>query len=94
MRQSKKEKTQTSEHLFLRLKGMLINMIIQFSKGDIIQMKKAHPCGSAMFRVLRTGSDIRIRCEGCGRDLTIPRIKLEKKRQKNSDKHKNGGLRE
>ena len=78
MRQSKKEKTQTSEHLFLRLKGMLINMIIQFSKGDIIQMKKAHPCGSAMFRVLRTGSDIRIRCEGCGRDLTIPRIKLEK----------------
>lgn len=41
MRPSKKEKTQTSEHLFLRLKGMLINMIIQFSKGDIIQMKKA-----------------------------------------------------
>ena len=69
MTPSKKEQVQPSEHLFLRLKGMLIN---------IIQMKKAHPCGSAMFRVLRTGSDIRIRCEGCGRDLTIPRIKLEK----------------
>ena len=46
--------------------------------GDVLTMKKAHPCGSAMFRVLRTGSDIRIKCEGCGRDITVPRVKLEK----------------
>ncbi len=53
-------------------------MIMQFTEGDIIQMKKMHPCGNAMFRVLRAGSDIRIRCERCGRDITVPRIKLEK----------------
>ncbi|MBE6642431.1 MAG: DUF951 domain-containing protein [Clostridia bacterium] len=41
-------------------------------------MKKKHPCGSVAFEVLRTGSDIRIRCLGCGHDLTVPRIKLEK----------------
>ncbi|MEE0834813.1 MAG: DUF951 domain-containing protein [Clostridia bacterium] len=53
-------------------------MILRFTEGDVIQLKKAHPCGSAMFRVLRTGSDIRIKCEGCGRDITVPRVKLEK----------------
>jgi hypothetical protein len=41
-------------------------------------MKKKHPCGSFLFRVARTGSDIRIICEGCGRDVTLPREKLEK----------------
>lgn len=48
--------------------------------GDILDMKKSHPCSpkSTRFRVLRIGSDIRIVCEFCGRDLTIPRVKLEK----------------
>ena len=52
--------------------------IIKFSVGDILEMKKTHPCGSDKFRVMRTGSDIRICCIGCGRDMTLPRIKLEK----------------
>jgi hypothetical protein len=48
--------------------------------GDIIEMKKPHPCAasSIKFRVMRVGSDIRIICENCGRDLTLPRVKLEK----------------
>ena len=48
--------------------------------GDIIEMKKPHPCAasSVKFRVMRVGSDIRIICENCGRDLTLPRVKLEK----------------
>lgn len=48
--------------------------------GDILEMKKNHPCSpkSTRFRVLRVGSDIRMVCVSCGRDLTIPRIKLEK----------------
>lgn len=41
-------------------------------------MKKQHPCGADTMEVLRVGSDIRIRCTGCSRDLTLPRIKLEK----------------
>jgi len=52
--------------------------IIRINENDILEMKKKHPCGSFLFRVARTGSDIRIICEGCGRDVTLPREKLEK----------------
>lgn len=45
--------------------------------GDILELKKKHPCGSLRFKVLRIGSDIRIVCEGCGRDMVLPREKLE-----------------
>lgn len=49
-----------------------------FQKGDTLIMKKKHPCGSVAFEVLRVGSDIRIKCKGCGHDMTVPRVKLEK----------------
>ena len=53
-------------------------MIIRFSVGDTLEMKKDHPCGTRFFEVKRVGSDIRVVCRGCGRDMTVPRIKLEK----------------
>lgn len=53
-------------------------MIIRFSVGDTLEMKKNHPCGARLFDVKRVGSDIRVVCRGCGRDMTVPRIKLEK----------------
>ena len=53
-------------------------MIVRFSVGDTLEMKKEHPCGSRHFTVRRVGSDIRVVCQGCGRDVTVPRIKLEK----------------
>ena len=46
--------------------------------GDIIEMKKSHPCGASTFKVLRIGSDIKISCTGCQRTLTLERIKIEK----------------
>ena len=46
--------------------------------GDTLLMKKKHPCGSDSFKVARVGSDIRIICTGCSRDLTIARESLEK----------------
>lgn len=52
--------------------------IIKFSVGDKIIMKKKHPCSSDVFSILRVGSDVRIMCDGCKRDLTIPRESLEK----------------
>ena len=52
--------------------------IIKLNPGDILLMKKKHPCSSDHFKVLRTGSDVRIRCEGCARDLTISRESIEK----------------
>ena len=62
--------------------------IVKFNVGDVLEMKKEHPCHSKMMRVLRTGSDIRIVCLGCGRDVTVPRIKLEKNIKK---VHREGG---
>ncbi len=52
--------------------------IIRFSVGDIVELKKPHPCGTSQFRIARVGSDMRIICIGCGRDMTLNRIKLEK----------------
>ena len=51
---------------------------IQFSVGDILIMKKKHPCSADSFKVLRGGTDVRIVCTGCKRDLTVDREKLEK----------------
>ncbi len=52
--------------------------IPKFAVGDTLELKKQHPCGSNKFSVLRTGSDVRIVCSGCGRDMTVQREKLEK----------------
>ena len=46
--------------------------------GDILTMKKPHPCGAKEFLVLRSGMDFRIRCTGCGREVMLPRAKIEK----------------
>ena len=56
--------------------------IIKFQIGDVLEMKKPHPCGSCFFRVARVGSEMRVICQGCGRDLTIDRLKLEKQTKK------------
>lgn len=52
--------------------------IPKFAVGDTVELKKPHPCGTNSMRIARTGSDIRIICNGCGRDMTLPREKLEK----------------
>ena len=52
--------------------------IPKFSVGDTLEMKKNHPCGATASRVIRTGTDVRIQCTGCGRDVTVERLKLEK----------------
>lgn len=46
--------------------------------GDILQMKKNHPCGGSRFAVLRVGMDFRLRCLNCGREFMTPRAKAEK----------------
>ena len=52
--------------------------IVRFSPGDTVELKKPHPCGSKLFCIVRVGADVRIKCTGCGRDMTVDRIKLEK----------------
>ena len=46
--------------------------------GQILKLKKKHPCGSQEWEVLRTGIDFRLKCMGCGHMVMIPRVKLEK----------------
>jgi hypothetical protein len=53
-------------------------------------MKKTHPCGERLFTVLRSGIDFRLRCNKCGREFLIPRVKAEKNikkviREENND---------
>ena len=51
-------------------------MIIQI--GDVVTLKKQHPCGSKEWEVLRVGMDFRIRCTGCDHQVMLPRKQLEK----------------
>jgi hypothetical protein len=53
-----------------------------FQLGDVVQMKKAHPCGSNEMEVIRMGMDIRIRCVGCKHSVLVPRAKFESKLKK------------
>lgn len=46
--------------------------------GDVLVMKKPHPCGEHRFAVLRVGMDFRLRCEGCGHEVMLPRLRVEK----------------
>ncbi len=53
-------------------------MLVKYYVGDIVQMRKQHPCGTDEWEVLRTGVDFRIKCTGCGRVVMLPRPKFEK----------------
>lgn len=53
-------------------------MSMEIRLNDILIMKKAHPCGSNRWLVLRIGADFRMRCLGCGHELMTPRFKAEK----------------
>ena len=46
--------------------------------GDILTMKKQHPCGEKRWEVLRIGADLKLRCLGCGHEVMGARSKLEK----------------
>ena len=46
--------------------------------GDVLTMKKAHPCGAKDWQVLRVGADFRLKCLGCGREVMGERLKFEK----------------
>ena len=53
-------------------------MLMDVRVGDVLELKKTHPCGSKRWNVLRIGMDFRLVCQGCGHELMIPRGKIEK----------------
>ncbi len=52
---------------------------MNINAGDVLIMKKTHPCGSDRMTVLRIGADFRLRCAGCGHEFMTPRSKCERK---------------
>ncbi len=53
-------------------------MVMEIRMGDVVRLRKEHPCGSDTWRVVRLGADIGIRCLGCDRRVLLPRRKFEK----------------
>ena len=53
-----------------------------YELGSIVEMKKKHPCGCSNFKVTRTGVDIKIKCENCGRTIMLSRLDFNKKIKK------------
>lgn len=52
-----------------------------YTVGDIVRLKKKHPCGSSEWEILRVGADFRLKCMGCGHQIMVSR-KLVKKNTK------------
>lgn len=50
-----------------------IKMVSSFELGDIVQMKKKHPCGSKEWKIIRTGADVKIKCLVCDRIVMMDR---------------------
>ncbi|MBB6450583.1 hypothetical protein HNR44_002566 [Geomicrobium halophilum] len=53
-----------------------------FQLNDIVEMKKPHPCGNNRWKIIRMGMDIRIKCQGCGHSVLIPRRTFTRKLKK------------
>ena len=62
---------------------------ITYELGDVVRLKKKHPCGSFAWEILRTGMDFRLKCQGCGHLILIPRTKFEKMVKGKVDQPKN-----
>ncbi len=56
---------------------------------SIVKLKKVHPCGNDLFKIVRVGVDIKIKCEKCGRTIMIPRVDFNKKIKKVLEVEKN-----
>lgn len=51
---------------------------MEFSVGQVIKMKKSHPCGANEWEILRVGMDFRLKCKGCDHQVMVPRKLVEK----------------
>jgi hypothetical protein len=52
---------------------------IPFAVGDVVRLKKPHPCGGLDWSVVRLGADIGVKCQTCGRRVLLPRRDLERR---------------
>lgn len=54
-------------------------MVLTLQVGDVVRLKKPHPCGSDTWEVYRVGADIGLRCQGCQRRVLLPRSQVERR---------------
>ena len=64
---------------------------LQYDVGDIVKLKKPHPCGSQEWEILRVGADFRLKCQGCGHQVMVPRKLVEKNTRGLTKKYKRKG---
>ncbi|RYM04690.1 DUF951 domain-containing protein [Sporolactobacillus sp. THM7-7] len=55
---------------------------VAFDLNDVVEMKKPHPCGTNRWKIIRMGADIRIKCQGCGHSVMMPRSEFNRKIKK------------
>jgi hypothetical protein len=51
--------------------------VLELLLGDVVRLRRAHPCGSSEWQIDRLGADIGLRCQGCGRHVLLERRQLE-----------------
>ena len=61
---------------------------MDYQVGDIVKLKKPHPCGSYEWEILRVGADFRLKCTGCGHQVMLARKLVEKKHQGTEEKRR------
>ncbi|KXZ40744.1 hypothetical protein SAMN05661008_01440 [Alkalithermobacter thermoalcaliphilus JW-YL-7 = DSM 7308] len=57
-------------------------MPVKLNIGDIVELRKSHPCGGNTFEIMRAGMDFRIRCLKCDKQVWLERVNLEKRLKK------------
>ncbi|MDD7362610.1 MAG: DUF951 domain-containing protein [Peptoniphilus sp.] len=53
-----------------------------YEVGDVVSLKKGHPCGENLWKIRRTGVDVKLECCGCGRSIWMTRMEFEKRVRK------------
>lgn len=54
------------------------DLTMEYKVGQIVRLRKKHPCGSEEWEILRVGADFRLKCLGCGHQIMVPRKMVEK----------------
>lgn len=63
------------------MRKQAVQMGYEYEVGDIVKLKKPHPCGSFEWEILRVGADFRLKCIGCGHQVMLARRQVEKKHE-------------
>ncbi len=53
--------------------------MVQYTLGQVVRLKKGHPCGENRWKIIRIGMDFRIKCIKCGRSVLLPRSRFERR---------------